>query len=166
MPDGSEIVDENAGRATSIPAITIYQPWASLVIAGWKDYEFRRWDYRTKRHHIEGKRIAIHASARPIQRDEVGELLDRIARRRAHIKEAAVPWLGQVHLSIGMIPRSAVLGTAVLGKPIECKNLFGADSNRVEHHVWAWPLADIIRFEVPIPARGCQGFWLWRPNDF
>ena len=66
------------------------------------------------------------------------------------------------------VPRAAVLGTAVLGTPIECCTLFGhdgvltyPDSDRVEHQAWAWPLSQIERFPVPVPARGRQGFWRW-----
>lgn len=29
-------------------ALTVWQPWASLIIMGAKPYEFRKWDYRTR----------------------------------------------------------------------------------------------------------------------
>ena len=30
---------------------------------------------------------------------------------------------------------------------------------------WAWLLADVERFETPVPAIGRQGFWNWEPTD-
>ncbi len=136
-------------------ALTIWQPWASLVIADFKPYEFRSWDYRTRRPDLVGQRIAIHAGARPVRKDEVAELLDRLERKHSRVSEAAVPFLERLHLSPGMVPLAAVLGTAVLGKPVECRTLFGL----VEHQSWAWPLSEIERFPVAMPARGAQGFW-------
>jgi ASCH domain. len=52
-------------------ALTIWQPWASLIIAGAKPYEFRGW--RAPRSLI-GQRIVIHAAARKIDMEEVGNL--------------------------------------------------------------------------------------------
>ena len=43
-------------------ALTIWQPWASLLVSGQKKYETRSWatDYRGP--------IAIHAAMRPVRR--------------------------------------------------------------------------------------------------
>lgn len=148
-------------------ALTVWAPWSSLIIAGWKRYEFRRWDYRLRRPDLVGRRIAIHAGARPVRNREVLDLLDRLNRKQSRVSEAAFPFLVQLTLIPGLAPRGAVLGTAVLGEPLECRTLFGAgvlsypDSDRVEHQAWAWPLTDIDRFDVPVPARGAQGFWHW-----
>jgi hypothetical protein len=156
-------------------ALTVWAPWSSLIIEGWKAYEFRGWDYRRRRPDLVGQRIAIHAGARPVKRRELEDLLDRLKRKQSRVSEAAVPFLEQLHLSPGLVPLAAVLGTAVLGTPIECRTLFGSgvltpdqvrgglypDSDRVEHQAWAWPLSEIRRFEIPKPARGMQGFWHW-----
>jgi hypothetical protein len=56
-----------------------------------------------------------------------------------------------------MLPLPAVLGTAVLGEPRRAHVLSGegeaiaADSSRLDHHLWAWPLSDIIREGSPQP---------------
>lgn len=148
-------------------ALTVWAPWSSLIIEGWKPYEFRGWDYRRRRPDLVGKRIAIHAGARPVKRTEVAELLSRIARKNSRVSEAAAPFLERAHLSPAMVPLAAVVGTAVIGVPIECRTLFGSgvltypDSDRVEHQAWAWPLSQIERFATPVPARGAQGFWKW-----
>lgn len=60
-------------------AITVWQPWASLIAIGAKPYEFRP---RPFCDYIGapgiGERIAIHAAARPMKIDEVGGLLERL----------------------------------------------------------------------------------------
>jgi hypothetical protein len=60
-------------------AITIWQPWASLILIGAKPYEFRASPY-TK--YIDppkvGERIALQAGARPVRRSEVEDLIARL----------------------------------------------------------------------------------------
>ena len=58
----------------TLSALTIWQPWASLIMAGCKPYEFRTWPAPR---HLWGKRIAIHAAARPVRKAEVAEWLLR-----------------------------------------------------------------------------------------
>jgi hypothetical protein len=48
-----------------VKALTIWQPWATLIMIGTKPFEFRRWDYRERERSLEGQRIVIHAGARP-----------------------------------------------------------------------------------------------------
>ncbi len=52
-------------------ALTIWQPWASLIVAGAKPFEFRGW--RAPRSLI-GQRIVIHAGATKVAQAEVVEL--------------------------------------------------------------------------------------------
>lgn len=61
-----------------------------------------------------------------------------------------------------ILPLSTALGTAILGKPRRCSELFRgkvADSDRIDQHMWAWPLTDIQPFDEPVSMRGLQGFW-------
>lgn len=150
-------------------ALTIWQPWASLVIVGAKPYEFRRWPAPQ---FVRGQRIAIHAGARPIRIEEVSDILDRIADGESALKEdLAKPMLER----IAALPKrqaktaltlSAVLGTAFMGQPIRATELFAGkiDSDRIDHHIWAWPLDDIRQFEEPVPCNGAQGFWNFPDN--
>lgn len=59
-------------------ALTIWQPWASLIMAGAKPFEFRRWDYRSRYPQLEGQQIVIHAGARMPRLLEVEDILQRI----------------------------------------------------------------------------------------
>lgn len=149
-------------------AITIWQPWATLIIAGAKPYEFRGWPAPRA---LRGERIAIHAGARPVKRGEVADLITRLrsgdAWTTALRPEIALPLLERVLTSPGVLPLASVLGTAILGEPkraFEIVAEFGAqlnDSDRDEHANWAWPLTDILPLEPYRPAKGMQGFWDW-----
>ena len=165
-------------------ALTIWQPWASLIIAGAKPYEFRGWKLPAS---MIGQRIVIHAAARKIDREEA-HVLYRILQHRERddelrlaaaetclIPERALPVLGRAWMPHREpLPMAAGLGTAVLGEPrlgTEVATEFGVpranDSDRDQHANWAWPLTDIDPWPTPIPMRGAQGFWNWpTPAEF
>lgn len=156
-------------------ALTIWQPWASLIIAGAKPYEFRGWRYPPA---LLGERIVIHAAARKVDRDEVCALYhvllhrnysDDIAQAAAETclyPNEALPILAQM-LTTGL-PMACSLGTAVLGElrlGTDIAEEFGVprakDSNRDEHANWGWRMAFVDLWPEPIPMRGKQGFWNW-----
>lgn len=148
-------------------ALTIWQPWASLIMSGAKPYEFRRWDYRERERALEGQRIVIHAGARPVRCAEVDDIIARMQDRISSLRaEIAMPLLTRLRGAVkcqGVVELSAGLGTAILGTPRNVRALFSspADSDRIDHHMWAWPLTEIRRFETPVSTRGAQGFWNW-----
>ena len=151
-------------------ALTIWQPWASLIMAGAKLYEFRRWDYGSRNPNLAGTRIVIHAGARPIKRAEVVDILQRMdAGESALIEAIARPILDRIlaaHSNSPGLPFASGLGTATLLRARRCTDLFKGviDSDRIDQHVYAWPLQAIEPFPHPIPCRGAQGFWNW-PKD-
>jgi hypothetical protein len=154
-----------------IPAITLWQPWASLIAAGAKPYEWRGWPAPAR---MVGRRIAIHAGARAVRRNELAELLLDLKSageaRTSLIVAIARPLLERWHTSPGMLPLSSVVCTAVLGKPITAATyaaehgMSPADSDRIDHTKWGWPLTEIEPLEPFVPARGAQGFWWWTPD--
>lgn len=150
-------------------ALTIWQPWASLIAIGAKPYEFRGWEAPR---FVRGHRIAIHAGARPIRRAEVQDLLLRLNSGDAWSTclrpELAIPFLDRVLTSPGLLPLSAIVATGVLGQPVNAFDIiheFGGqrpnDSDRDEQANFAWPLFDIETLAPPIEAKGAQGFWNW-----
>lgn len=151
-------------------ALTIWQPWASLIMAGAKPYEFRNWPAPKS---VRGTRIAIHAGARPVRRSEVADLIIRLGSDEAWSTalkpEIALPLLERVHAAPASLPLASILGTAIIGDPRRAFDIveeFGArlnDSDRDEHSNWAWPLSEIETLEPFVPAKGLQGFWDWRP---
>jgi hypothetical protein len=156
-------------------ALTLWQPWASLVVAGAKPYEFRGWRPPAS---IVGQRIVIHAAARKIDTEKVGDMLfalamrercDRIGHAAAElclVPELAIPVINAALL--GELPMSAGLGTAIVGEPRLGTDIaveFGVpranDSDRDQHANWGWPMLEIDRWPEPVPMRGAQGLWTW-----
>lgn len=140
--------------------ITIWQPWATLIAEGLKPYEWRGWPAPE---YLHGKRIGIHAGARPVRRKEVQELLLDL---RAGIPTGLIKMEGSIALLdrvlSGMpLPLSAIVCTAVMGKPRPAGDFADQirDSDRIDHSKWAWPLTEIVRMQPPVPAAGLQGFW-------
>ena len=131
-------------------ALTLTQPWASLVILGVKRVETRSW--RTS---YEGP-LAIHA-AKGWTRDDVDFAFDLAARD-------ILPLLPSIEL-----PRGAVLGTVVF---TGYRPTGGMRPSGIEHLLgdftlgrFAWCLTLPREFAEPIPARGALGLWEWEETD-
>jgi hypothetical protein len=151
-------------------AITIWQPWATLIMIGAKPHEFRGYPAP---HFVRNRRIVIHAGARPTKPAEVEDLLRRIDAEAAGTGmpeertcldlDKARDLLLKVRASYKyrLLPTSMALGTALLGEPVQACDLFKmnvADSDRGAFN-WAWPLSEIRDFSPPVPFRGAQGFF-------
>lgn len=149
-------------------AITIWQPWATLISHGAKPYEFRGWHAHKS---IIGQRIAIHAGTRQMRKHELRDLLSQLHGDK--------PWQTGLHKDRATellrralkYPSAFLLGhvvcTAVLGEPVSADEIvheFGGpvnDSDRNEHANWAWPMLDVEPIIPGVPAKGMQGFWNW-----
>lgn len=150
-------------------ALTIWQPWASLIMIGAKPFEFRRWPPPK---HLVGRRIVIHAGARAVKSTEILDLLTRLDEPagggtglRPELARPLLERLATAHSSTQLLPLGCGLGTALLDRGRRAAQLFSgdvADSTRIDPHVYAWPLSEIRRFDAPVPARGAQGIWRWR----
>lgn len=155
-------------------ALTIYQPWASLIACGAKKYETRSWktNYRGK--------IAIHAGARPVL-----PYLHREAEKKTRLK--MIEAVGNPVL----LPVGGIIATAEL---VECWEIHGtrgrgASSKEVyidkydpENDVtiidgdellfgdftpgrYAWEFANVKMLPEPIAARGAQRLWEWEVSQ-
>lgn len=165
-------------------ALTVWQPWASLIAIGAKPYEFRGWVPPTS---LRGQRIAIHAGARPVRKGEVADLLDRLSDRAEPLclhADLARPLLERVfaglkakpgHTLFGVsdepfrLPLSAIVCTAVLGEPKrgdKCAAEFGCReaARPLAKLNWGWPMLDVRPLLPPEEGvAGAQGFWDRRP---
>lgn len=141
-------------------AISLLQPWASLVAIGAKRNETRSWtaQYRGP--------IAIHASQKmaPNERAICLHPRFRVALRHAGIE-------GPFQLPRGCVIAKATLvdciritdtpaaraGIAIPPDPNSDEFLFGNyTSGR-----YAWILSDVHKLEHPITAKGSLGLWDW-----
>lgn len=144
-------------------ALTIWQPWASLIMIGAKPWEWRGWPLPKW---MVDHQVVIHAGARAVKADEIVDLIEEIyIGDTSLIAEKALPLLKNTPLA--GYPRSCGLGTVILRAPIRAADWAaehdksGLDSDRIDHSKWAWPVTDIKPFAQPIPCRGAQGFWNW-----
>jgi len=154
-----------------IRVLTVFQPWASLIMVGAKPYEFRS---KRPPSTILNQRIVIHAAARKIVEAEVRDILLMIGRGGEAAAETclrplpAAPILDRA-LGIGEpLPLGCGLGTAICGEGrsgYDIAEEFGAehvnDSDRDDHANFGWPMTDIEIWPEPIAARGSQGIWFW-----
>lgn len=156
-------------------ALTVWQPWTSLIAIGAKPYEFRGWRPPES---LIGQRLAIHAGARPMRRAEVLALriaLTKTVRNTGAclLPDLAIPLLDRIleqpkSAVPTFLPLAHVLCTVTVGEPKsgeECAREFGDDagndSDREGTFNWGWPMLDIELLEPPVPARGLQGLWTW-----
>lgn len=176
-------MEESAGALMEYPALTIWQPWATLIAIGAKPYEFRGWKPPKW---LIGKRMAIHAGARPVKMKEVRALILSLQgamglQPPVLVKDIALPLLERLSLSLAAnhptlfgtgealtLPLSCILGTAIVGegkRGDHCAAEFGVDagndSDRDGTFNWGWPLTDFQHLEPPMPAKGAQGIWKW-----
>lgn len=155
-----------------IPALTVWQPWATLIAAGAKPFEFRSWPAPAR---LIGKRIAIHAGMHRMSVRELKALCwkcERDHKDTGLCNQVALPILEHFLMAPADAPLGSVLCIATLGTPIcnrELEEALGLphvnDSDRIEHSNWGWPLTDIEVLSPFIPARGFQGFWTWTRAD-
>lgn len=122
-------------------ALTIRQPFAELVVQGWKTIE-----NRSARTGLRG-RILIHAGKQPHALATPTTIADMKSGRLASMAVIGFVQLVGCHEARGC-GCSAAEGAAWAG-----------DAYGMEGDVWHWEFADAHEFTTPIPAKGQLGFW-------
>lgn len=142
-------------------AISVKQPWASLIVHGIKDIENRTW--RCPKKYI-GERVLIHSSMaidrsrHPLVSEEQFRAIGGKEEHQKHysgyrgfiigsveivdcvVNHSSI-WAGETEdYTIGINPR---LYEEITGKRI----------------IYNWVLANPVLFEKPIPAKGKLSFW-------
>lgn len=140
-------------------ALTIWQPWASMIVGGWKPREFRYWAAPTS---IVGQRIVIHAGARAMKAGELRDIMDYVCSTDG-VRDGIDPrCMDRVWRREEEMPMSAGLGTATLGAPRIPLHRLPALGDPCRRTTYAWPMLDVEKWVVPVPMKGAQGFWEWR----
>ena len=130
----------------AIPALTIRQPWAQLIVDGKKRVENRTWLTNHR------GRIAVHA----------GRNKEHWVRKPFGYRREELAW-------------GAVIGFATLAGCVKLEHIdFAGTPDRFpwlkDHEFVEGPycfvLEDVVRLDEPVPARGERGFWNWDcPSD-
>lgn len=127
-------------ESVELTAVTLHQPWASLIAEGKKHYETRSWatDYRGP--------IAIHAA------------------KKLHEDESLISLL---EVPTSEIPLGAIVAIAQLTDCILMDEEFILKQSSFEQYLglwevgrYAWKLENVRAIE-PIAAAGKQGLWKW-----
>ncbi|MDD2409299.1 MAG: ASCH domain-containing protein [Bacilli bacterium] len=119
-------------------AISIKQPWASLIINGYKEYEFRTW--KTK---YRGK-ILIHAS-QTIDKDIISKF------KHLNIKYPTGCIIGEVNII------DCLKVDSKLDNKLKKENNLIYEENYIDYY--AFKLNNIIKYNKPIKAKGQLGIW-------
>jgi hypothetical protein len=138
-------------------ALSMTQPWATLLAHGYKTIETRSWrtDYRGP--------LAIHA-AKGWPREAMELCLSEPFR--SCLREAGVK-------KVGDLPRGAILGTCIIAWCARTENLVADSLHPAEqpfdaqehafgdysHGRWGWKVANVRLLPEPIAARGALGLW-------
>lgn len=161
--------------AISIDVVTVYQPWATLIAEGLKWIEFRE-EHATKRAApYVGKRIGIHAAARPVRLAEVQQLMGFLTSERWRetgiIKAGrgrALDVLQQIFDAPDLVAHSAIVCTCRLGTPLageELATALGLQHRGSDWVNWGWPLLETRKLTPRIAAKGARGFWKFQVPD-
>jgi len=119
--------------------LTIKEPWASLIIEGYKTYEFRSWktNYRGK--------ILIHAGM-SMERD----VLERVKDYNLSCSKGAI--IGEAYIVDCILVDEEFSNKLRSIDPI----VYGR-SNHVE--TYAWKLENVVKYDKPISIKGKLGLW-------
>jgi len=137
-------------------ALTLWQPWATLMAEGHKKIETRSWGTNVR------GAVSIHSAKKPFK--EVKSLIH--PRSIEAISRLLYPF------SLDRLPTGYVLG---VGRLTDCKLIDEAFLETLDPTErllgdytigrYAWIFEDVKHFKSPILAKGSQGFWDWVVPD-
>lgn len=149
-------------------AITIHQPYATLISIGAKKYETRHWptNYRGK--------IAIHAGKNT---DGLYELAKEVRIRNKGLPitpyaEACIVALKESGkypspFTLAQLPLGCVVA---IGELVDCVPMHRLTPDPIEKlfGFWAadrfaWQIENVQYLDSPVPVPGKQGLWDWQP---
>jgi len=165
-------------------AITLLQPWASLLVCEAKQYETRSWatSYRGP--------IAIHSAKKPVEKilDDLFPRTEGVTAAEMNFVEAVrscwEDWIDGEPFHDGF-PLGAIIATAELvgchrivrygGRGLSSTSpgwletddgIYEPTDQELFFGDWtpgryAWEFANMKMLDKPIPAKGKQGLWTW-----
>lgn len=143
-------------------ALTLWQPWASLVALGVKTIETRSWATRYR------GELAIHAAKRPA---DPADMIRLVADNRDVFDRWLVAGLITEDRTADCYPMGAVVATCNLvacvsvgqlttdGHEVTAEELSFGDYTAGRY---AWILRDVRPVNPPVSVSGRQGLWDWQ----
>ena len=137
-------------------AITIKQPWASLIVHGIKDIENRSWACPWK---YIGHRVLIHASGKPVEMRNPNSVFTK-----AQWDSLPIEFQRKIICAEGIV-NSAIIGSVeIIGCSINHPSKWAekTDDSKgyYENPIYNWVLANPILYENPIEdVKGKLSFW-------
>jgi len=151
-----------------IPAITLWQPWASLLACGAKKYETRSWPIKYR------GPIAIHAAAKKPSSiwGIIEGIIDEVRAALGiadpdDLPRGAIIAVGELVGCHRIVEPAKIEGMISTGKMITPEFPVSVYGNEYYFGDWtpgryAWEFAKIKMLPEPIPAKGAQGLWKWQ----
>lgn len=144
-------------------ALTLTQPWATLVILGVKHWETRGWYPSASLIKSIGGRIAIHAAKgwTADDRDFALDLMDGGLLPHAYV---ATTRSVRPDLPLGaVLGEATIVGLVRADVAVRAGEVAGLEIELGDYSPgrYAWELAGVIAYPEPIPARGALGLWDW-----
>lgn len=132
-----------------IKAITLWQPWASLVISGAKHYETRSWNTNHR------GLLAIHAAKARVSTEIFYSEPFSTLLKAAGIRTPNNMPLGSI---LGFVTLRHTCHTEQIRETLVPTQIHLGDYSNDRY---AWHLSYPIHFPNPIPISGRQGLWTW-----
>lgn len=134
-------------------AITIKQPWASLIVHGIKDIENRTWACPKK---YIGKRVLIHSSAK---NDGFARFSKKQQEAKSHLTDAVIYESKSVIIGSVEIVDCVQNHPSVWAEQSKGVSPGGHVTDEKKTIIYNWVLANPVLFKEPIPAKGKLSFW-------
>jgi len=173
-PQCSEEFDrlDEAMRQRPVRALTLYEPWATLMAHGLKRFEFRTWVPTREGKRLDEFPLAIHAG-KTISDPAMSEPVIQAALAGLGIRSANDFRLGHV-IGMAWVAKSYHLsdlrrsGAACGGETAPTKSVMNPIDELackgLDNNACGWHLVEAAALIYPLPARGYQGLWDWQPT--
>lgn len=149
------------------PAITVKQPWASLIVEGINDIENRTWPCPQK---YIGKRVLIHVGMDDLlKKVKYGDTIQFMTDEQI---EAIVRQRKGTEIFGTRLPNGAIIGSVeIVDCVINYQSIWAEKSEGIaigghifvhkpeNKPIYNWVLANPIKFPEPIPCKGKLSFW-------
>ena len=150
---GKTVAPENnlPKKSIELTAITLHQPWASLISVGCKQYETRDWKTSYK------GLIAIHAGCKPKGKQKLRDH-ENVVKSFCNLLTEDCPY-------------SSVIAIAEMTDCILMTEKFISQQTETELSCGNWQVGryafklENVRSITPTQATGKQGFWKWEYNQ-